>query len=293
MILIGKYFQTHLIRPKCFLLGRKVPFGALIYTHQPESLPVTLLSRRRHPLHNLRQEYALSSEEAQPAYGYVAIFLDVENGRRRQEVFEEYVRGETKCVLPKRYRPSRTYSTSPRTLGGRTLLGFVCTALAEVVPAVDWIERMRSPLPHWVRMLVKDFKVRDKVFGLMGGGGYASYAILNHDLHIPDTPTFQQATAIAHIHPEGPLDPFLRLLLDEYSPATLTSCIGLVHDLPNPALHRRPPRGPGRADLCGSGIGMVAIPLARLARLTVSSLPAGSDEKAKLTESLGAMTGFN
>ncbi|RUP48239.1 chaperonin 10-like protein [Jimgerdemannia flammicorona] len=88
---------------------------------------------------------------------------------------------------------------------------------------------------------VKDFKVGDKVFGLMGGGGYASYAVINHYLamHIPDTLTFQQAAAI----PE---------MLDEYLPVTLASCTGLVHGLPSPALRRRPPRGPGRADSCGS-----------------------------------------
>ncbi|RUS19383.1 chaperonin 10-like protein, partial [Endogone sp. FLAS-F59071] len=48
---------------------------------------------------------------------------------------------------------------------------------------------------------VKNFKIGDRVFGLMGGGGYASYAVMKHGIamHIPDALTLQEAAAIPEV----------------------------------------------------------------------------------------------
>ncbi|RUS28317.1 hypothetical protein BC938DRAFT_482030 [Jimgerdemannia flammicorona] len=149
---------------------------------------------------------------------------------------------------------------------------------------------------------VKDFKVGDKVFGLMGGGGYASYAVINHYLamHIPDTLTFQQAAAIPEVRTS-------HTILDPFSPLY----VGRVWFTAYQVLHFVAGLREGQDVLIhagASGVGAVAIQLARLAKAwsdvhIISSFlyrysnrvfaTSGSDEKVKLTESLGATAGFN
>ncbi|KAI7858573.1 NADPH:quinone reductase-like protein [Circinella umbellata] len=116
---------------------------------------------------------------------------------------------------------------------------------------------------------VTKFKPGDAVFGLMGGGGYAEYAVMEQDLAMPkpDALTFEQAAAI----PETWFTAYQALFF------VLGFKKGediLIH-------------------AGASGVGIAAIQLAKQAGANRIFITAGSDEKTKFCESLGATRGIN
>ncbi|KAI8097176.1 uncharacterized protein BX664DRAFT_325717 [Halteromyces radiatus] len=116
---------------------------------------------------------------------------------------------------------------------------------------------------------VTKFKKGDAVFGLMGGGGYAEYAVMEEKLVIPkpDEITFEQAAAI----PET--------WFTAYQALFLVSELKKGEDV---LIHAG-----------ASGVGIAAIQLAKEAGAHHIFVTVGSDEKVKFCESLGATHAIN
>ncbi|KAI8138060.1 NADPH:quinone reductase-like protein [Fennellomyces sp. T-0311] len=116
---------------------------------------------------------------------------------------------------------------------------------------------------------VTKFKPGDAVFGLMGGGGYAEYAVMEQDLAMPkpDTLSFEQAAAI----PET--------WFTAYQALFFVTELQAGQDI---LIHAG-----------ASGVGIAAIQLAKQAGANRIFITAGSDEKTKFCENLGATRGIN
>ncbi|KAI8338984.1 NADPH:quinone reductase-like protein [Chlamydoabsidia padenii] len=116
---------------------------------------------------------------------------------------------------------------------------------------------------------VTKFKQGDEVFGLMGGGGYAEYAVMDEKLVIakPKEITFEQAAAI----PET--------WFTAYQALFLVSELKKGEDI---LIHAG-----------ASGVGIAAIQLAKEAGAKRIFITAGSDDKVKFCQSLGATHGIN
>ncbi|KAJ8661737.1 hypothetical protein O0I10_002544 [Lichtheimia ornata] len=116
---------------------------------------------------------------------------------------------------------------------------------------------------------VTKFKVGDAVFGLMGGGGYAEYAVMEEALalHKPDAISFEQAAAI----PET--------WFTAYQALFFVAGLEKGQDV---LIHAG-----------ASGVGIAAIQLAKNAGAKRIFITAGSDEKVAFCESLGATKGIN
>ncbi|SAL96191.1 hypothetical protein [Absidia glauca] len=116
---------------------------------------------------------------------------------------------------------------------------------------------------------VTKFKQGDEVFGLMGGGGYAEYAVMDERLVIskPKEITFEQAAAI----PET--------WFTAYQALFLVSQLQKGEDI---LIHAG-----------ASGVGIAAIQLAKEAGANRIFITAGSDEKVEFCKSLGATDGIN
>ncbi|CDH53247.1 quinone oxidoreductase [Lichtheimia corymbifera JMRC:FSU:9682] len=116
---------------------------------------------------------------------------------------------------------------------------------------------------------VTKFKPGDAVFGLMGGGGYAEYAVLDEALalHKPDAITFEQAAAI----PET--------WFTAYQALFFVAGLEKGQDI---LIHAG-----------ASGVGIAAIQLAKNAGAKRIFITAGSDEKVAFCENLGATKGIN
>ncbi|KAI9498268.1 NADPH:quinone reductase-like protein [Zychaea mexicana] len=126
-----------------------------------------------------------------------------------------------------------------------------------------------SGIVESVGQSVTKFQPGDAVFGLMGGGGYAEYAVMEQELAMPkpDALSFQQAAAI----PETWFTAYQALFF----------VLGLKagEDI---LIHAG-----------ASGVGIAAIQLAKQAGANRIFVTAGSDEKTKFCESLGATRGIN
>jgi len=116
---------------------------------------------------------------------------------------------------------------------------------------------------------VGDYKPGDKVFGLIGGGGYAEYAVLHHSVAIPlpSHLTFQQAASIPEVW------------FTAYQSLHFVAGIQPGQDV---LIHAG-----------ASGVGTSAIQLARLAGANCVFATVGTDDKAKFCEDLGATKGIN
>ncbi|CDS14466.1 hypothetical protein LRAMOSA06635 [Lichtheimia ramosa] len=116
---------------------------------------------------------------------------------------------------------------------------------------------------------VTKFKVGDAVFGLMGGGGYAEYAVLEEAtaLHKPDAITFEEAAAI----PET--------WFTAYQALFFVAGLEKGQDV---LIHAG-----------ASGVGIAAIQLAKNAGAKRIFITAGSDDKVAFCEKLGATKGIN
>lgn len=115
---------------------------------------------------------------------------------------------------------------------------------------------------------VGDWKIGNRVMGVVSGGGYAEYATIPAAMAIPipENLTYEQAAAI----PEAFLTAYLNLFW-----------LGKLQAGENVLIHAG-----------ASGIGTAAIQLARQAKARVF-VTAGNDEKLALCQSLGAEIGIN
>ncbi|KAI7889891.1 NADPH:quinone reductase [Mucor mucedo] len=116
---------------------------------------------------------------------------------------------------------------------------------------------------------VKDFKVGDAVFGLMPGGAYAQYAVIESALtmHKPDGLSFEEASAI----PETWFTAYQALFF-----------VAEMKKGQDVLIHAG-----------ASGVGIAAIQLAKEAGANRIFVTVGSDEKVKFCESIGATKGIN
>ncbi|KAI8886266.1 NAD(P)H quinone oxidoreductase, PIG3 family [Backusella circina FSU 941] len=116
---------------------------------------------------------------------------------------------------------------------------------------------------------VTDFKVGDQVFGLMPGGGYAEYALLEQSLTMlkPEKLTFEEAAAI----PET--------WFTAYQALFFVANLKKGQDV---LIHAG-----------ASGVGIAAIQLAKEAGAGRIFVTVGSDDKVKFCEQLGATKGIN
>ncbi|CAO3670551.1 unnamed protein product [Rhizopus stolonifer] len=116
---------------------------------------------------------------------------------------------------------------------------------------------------------VKEFKVGDPVFGLMPGGGYAEYAVIEESLamHKPEKLSFEEAAAI----PETWFTAYQALFL-----------VGELKKNENVLIHAG-----------ASGVGIAAIQLAKDAGAKNVFVTVSSDDKVKFCESIGATKGIN
>ncbi|CAO3643299.1 unnamed protein product [Cunninghamella echinulata] len=116
---------------------------------------------------------------------------------------------------------------------------------------------------------VTKFKKGDAVFGLMGGGGYAEYAVLEESLALlkPENISFEQAAAI----PET--------WFTAYQALFLVSKLQKDEDV---LIHAG-----------ASGVSLCAIQLAKAAGAKRIFVTCGSEKKIKFCKSLGATHGIN
>ncbi|KAJ2958439.1 hypothetical protein NQZ79_g6019 [Umbelopsis isabellina] len=116
---------------------------------------------------------------------------------------------------------------------------------------------------------VKNFKVGDAVFGLLPGGGYAEYAVIQQELamHKPEGMTYEEAAAV----PETWFTAYQALFF-----------VAGMEKGQDVLIHAG-----------ASGVGIAAIQLAKLNGAQNVFVTAGSDEKVKFCEDLGATKGFN
>ena len=112
------------------------------------------------------------------------------------------------------------------------------------------------------------FKKEDRVFGLLSGGGYAEYAVLNGEMAmpIPDNLSFEEAASI----PEAFLTAYQALFL-----------MGGVKAGETVLIHAG-----------ASGVGTAAIQMVRESG-AVAMVTAGSEEKLSACRGLGASTAIN
>jgi tumor protein p53-inducible protein 3 len=115
---------------------------------------------------------------------------------------------------------------------------------------------------------VTEWKIGDRVFSLLPGGGYAEQVTIPAEMamRIPDDFSFEQAAAI----PEVFLTAYLNLFI-----------LGRLHPTETVLIHAG-----------ASGVGTAAIQLAREVGAT-SIVTAGSEEKLKACKALGANYGIN
>lgn len=88
---------------------------------------------------------------------------------------------------------------------------------------------------------VKKWKIGDKVFGLLPGGGYAEYAVIHQDMAmaIPENLSFEEATAIPEVfmtafqavHWLGKLQPNERILIHAGASGVGTAAIQLAKEM--------------------------------------------------------------
>ncbi|KAI9321509.1 hypothetical protein BX666DRAFT_1902949 [Dichotomocladium elegans] len=116
---------------------------------------------------------------------------------------------------------------------------------------------------------VTKFKAGDAVFGLMGGGGYAEYAVMEEGLAMPKPAnlSFEQAAAI----PETWFTAYQALFF-----------VGNLQTGEDVLIHAG-----------ASGVGIAAIQLAKNAGAKRIFITAGTDEKVAFCKSLGATHGIN
>ncbi|KAG2237218.1 quinone oxidoreductase [Thamnidium elegans] len=116
---------------------------------------------------------------------------------------------------------------------------------------------------------VNDFKVGEAVFGLMTGGAYAEYAVMESSLtmHKPEGLSFEEAAAI----PETWFTAYQALFF-----------VGEFKKGQDVLIHAG-----------ASGVGIAAIQLAKDAGANRIFVTVGSDEKIKFCESIGATKGIN
>lgn len=111
---------------------------------------------------------------------------------------------------------------------------------------------------------VSKFKKGDRVYGLLGGGGYAEYCVIHEDLAmpIPDNLSFEEAAAIPEV------------FLTAYQ---AISWLGELKQNETILIHAG-----------ASGVGTAAIQISKKLYNAKIAVTAGSDKKLKLCESLGA-----
>ncbi|PKD43841.1 NAD(P)H-quinone oxidoreductase [Rhodohalobacter barkolensis] len=116
---------------------------------------------------------------------------------------------------------------------------------------------------------VGKFKKGDRVFGLLGGGGYAEYCTIHEEMAIqmPDFLSFEEAAAI----PEVFLTAYQALIW-----------LGELKDGETVLIHAG-----------ASGVGTAAIQLAKKLRKSQIAVTAGSKEKLNLCRSLGSALQIN
>ncbi|CAJ0745852.1 7494_t:CDS:2 [Entrophospora sp. SA101] len=116
---------------------------------------------------------------------------------------------------------------------------------------------------------VTKYKFGDKVFGLLYGGAYAEYALINEDMVmlLPDQLTFQQGAAIPEVW------------FTAYQALHLIANIQEGHNL---LIHAG-----------ASGVGLALVELSKLAKARNIFATVGSDVKVKFIEKLGVTKGIN
>ncbi|CAO3677962.1 hypothetical protein CU097_013865 [Rhizopus azygosporus] len=116
---------------------------------------------------------------------------------------------------------------------------------------------------------VSQFKLGDEVFGLMPGGGYAQYAVIEESLamHKPEKLSFEEAAAI----PETWFTAYQALFF-----------VGELEKGEDVLIHAG-----------ASGVGIAAIQLAKDRGARNVYVTVGSDEKVKFCESIGATKAIN
>lgn len=114
-----------------------------------------------------------------------------------------------------------------------------------------------------------NWKIGDRVMGILGGGGYAEYVVTRHDqvMSIPEKLSYDEAATI----PEAALTAYQCLFWH-----------GKLSKDESVLIHAG-----------ASGVGMAAIKLAKLAGAKDIIVTAGTDEKIKKCKSLGATLGIN
>jgi putative PIG3 family NAD(P)H quinone oxidoreductase len=110
---------------------------------------------------------------------------------------------------------------------------------------------------------VSNYRIGQRVFGLVAGGGYAEYVVINaeHIIPLPDSFTFEQGAAIAEV------------FLTAYQ---ALFAIGKLSEQERVFIHAG-----------ASGVGTAAIQLAKAVKAQVA-VTVSSDEKAKICQQLGA-----
>ncbi|MGE3920983.1 MAG: NAD(P)H-quinone oxidoreductase, partial [Gammaproteobacteria bacterium] len=115
---------------------------------------------------------------------------------------------------------------------------------------------------------VDNYKIGDRVFGLVEGGGYAEFCILNESLAMPIPNTYDYVTAAA-------------------IPETFFTANETLFELGNLKPYESVLIHAG-----GSGVGITAIQMAKYVNAEIY-VTAGSSEKIKKCEAIGAKEGFN
>ncbi len=115
---------------------------------------------------------------------------------------------------------------------------------------------------------VKKWKVGDRVFALLPGGGYAEYAVVPEEMvmPIPDNLSFEEGAGIAEVY------------LTSYQALVW---LGELHPKENVLIHAG-----------ASGVGTAAIQMAKLEQCSVIAT-AGSEAKIQVCRDLGADFAFN
>ncbi|ORZ02992.1 quinone oxidoreductase putative [Syncephalastrum racemosum] len=159
---------------------------------------------------------------------------------------------KVKCFCLNRMDINQRQGTYPPPPGASEIIGVEASGIVEEVGSQ-----------------VTKFKPGDAVFGLMGGGGYAEYAVMEEALAIikPDSLSFEQAAAI----PETWFTAYQALFF-----------VAGLKEGEDILIHAG-----------ASGVGIAAIQLAKVAGARHIYVTAGSDDKTAFCEKLGATRGIN
>ncbi|KAG1049081.1 hypothetical protein G6F43_008571 [Rhizopus delemar] len=177
---------------------------------------------------------------------------------------------KVKCFALNRMDIVQREGKYPVPPGGSPILGVEVSGTVEAIGEKGMC--LHDKLAAFSNMsfyIVSQFKLGDEVFGLMPGGGYAEFAVIEESLamHKPEKLSFEEAAAI----PETWFTAYQALFF-----------VGQLQKGEDVLIHAG-----------ASGVGIAAIQLAKDAGAKNVYVTVGSDEKVKFCESLGATKGIN